>query len=100
MLTHLKIQYFLGLGLSILILLYHFSTRIVLGFNESLKNFEFQRSFPYLFAVIAVYYLIKLRNNRNKSYDEFIENSPGRKIDTSAIRYGVGHGFHKKNKSE
>lgn len=100
MLTHLQIQYALGLGLAVLVLLYHFFTRIVPGFDAPWKNFEFPRALPYVFTIIAIAYLKKLRDNRNKSYAEFIENSPGITVDTSDISYGIGHGFSEKDQSK
>ena len=98
MLTHLKIQFALGVGLGFLVFTYHFIVRVVPGFSSSLANFDFGRSLPYILLLAAIMYLYWLRNNRNKSYLEFLKNSPGKDIDTIGIDYGVGHGFsHKKS---
>jgi hypothetical protein len=91
MLTHLKIQYALGLGIGTLFLLYHFTLRVLPGMHEPIGNFEFSRSLPYLSATAAVVLLWLLRANRIKSYTEFLQNSPGVDVDTSGIQYGIGH---------
>lgn len=97
MIKHLAIQYALAFGLAAIVLLYHFSVRVLPGIGLSWYNFEFERFLPYLFTIVAVIYLFILRKNRNKSYEEFLKNSPGIEVDTSGIEYGIGHGF-KSNK--
>lgn len=91
MLTHLKIQYWLGLGIALLFTLYHFVTRVLPGIHESFDHFEFPRALPYLFILGALGFLWKLRKNRIGSYNEFMTNSPGVQIDTTGITYGIGH---------
>ncbi|MDD5327476.1 MAG: hypothetical protein PHY02_06640 [Phycisphaerae bacterium] len=95
MITHIKIQYALGVGIGLLVVLYHFFTRVVPGFSSSWDNFELQHSLPYILFVVSIIYLLHLRKQRNKSYSEFLKNSPGKDIDTSGIKYGIGHGFKK-----
>jgi len=92
MLTHLKIQFALGVGLCGIVLLYHFFTRVVPGFGASFQNFDPVRSLPYLVLFVSFFFIKWIRNNRRKSYSEFLENSPGIKMDTTGILYGVGHG--------
>lgn len=99
MLTHLQIQYALGLGLGALVLLYHFFDRVFPGFGAPIHNFDPVRGLPYILVIAATIYLYRLRNKRNKSYREFLENSPGIDVDTEGINYGVGHGF-KTNKKD
>lgn len=91
MLTHLRIQYFLGIGIGTLVLLYHFFTRVLPGFGAPLSHLEPQRSLPYLVLLGSVVLLVILRNNRMGAYKEFLKNSPGIEIDTKGIDYGVGH---------
>lgn len=95
MITHLRIQQALGVGLSGLILLYHFLTRVWPGFSLPLSMFEPVRALPYVVAVAAIIYGVFLRKDRDKAYAEFIENSPGIDVDTQAVKYGTGHGFGK-----
>lgn len=99
MLTHLRIQYALGIGLGTLVLLYHFIDRVLPGFGAPANNFDSARSLPYILVIGATIYLYRLRNIRNKSYSEFLANSPGIDVDTVGINYGVGHGF-KTNKKK
>ncbi len=93
MLTHLKIQYALGLGLGGIVLLYHFITRVSPGFDLPISCFDPIRSLPYALVLVSLIYLSFLRKNRNMSYEEFLKNSPGIDIDTKGIQYGVGHGY-------
>jgi hypothetical protein len=91
MLTHLKIQYALAIGIAGLFISYHFALRILPGIHQPLQNFEFTRSLPYLIVILAVVFLIRLRRNRILSYQEFLKNSPGIEVNTGGIEYGVGH---------
>lgn len=91
MLTHLKIQWYLGLIIAILFLIYHFISRVLPGIHESVSNFEPFRALPYIVTVVCTLLLAKLRSNRQQSYAEFMQNSPGIEVDTTDITYGVGH---------
>jgi hypothetical protein len=91
MLTHLKIQYFLGMAIGTLFLVYHFMLRVLPGIHEPIRNFEFIRSLPYVLTFAAIAFLWWLRDNRIESYKEFLDNSPGINVDTTGIAYGVGH---------
>jgi hypothetical protein len=91
MLTHLTIQYYLGVGIGALFLIYHFTSRVWPGIHEPLRNFEFSRGLPYLFVLCSLVFLWLLRSNRIESYREFLSNSPGIAVDTAGIAYGVGH---------
>jgi hypothetical protein len=96
MIAHLRIQYFLGMGIATLVVAYHFLTRVWPGFGESMNSFEPTRTLPYVVGIVGICYLWRLRNQRNKSYTEFLKNSPGVQVDTKGIEYGVGHG-HREN---
>jgi len=91
MLTHLKIQYALGVAVGILFLLFHLYTRVLPGFGTAWSNFEFMRSLPYFALAASVIFLALLRKNRLSSYAEFLRNSPGVDVETTGIVYGVGH---------
>jgi len=91
MLTHLKIQYWLGLGIALLFTLYHFVTRVLPAIHEPVWNFEFPRALPYLFILLSFGLLRMLRKNRIESYKELLRNSPGITVKTTGITYGVGH---------
>ncbi len=94
MLTHLKIQFHLGLTIALLFIFYHFFTRVSPGFSESFTEFDYIRAIPYFFICFAYFYLCRLNKNKNESYQEFLKNSPGKDIDVSDIDYGIGHGHN------
>ena len=95
MITHLRIQVMLGVAIGVLVLLFHFTTRIEPGLTAPWENFEFQRSFPYLTFGILMAYLVFLRKQLTRKYEEILSNSSGRQVDTSGVSYGEGHGFKK-----
>jgi hypothetical protein len=91
MITHLKIQYALGLGIATLFIFYHFRGRVLPGIHGPAGNFELSRSLPYLAATAWAIFLWFLRKNRIDSYQQFLENSPGTDVETAGIKYGIGH---------
>ena len=97
MLTHLQIQYRLAVGIGLIVLLYHFFNRVTPGFNSSWSNFDLIRSFPYLIVIISIVHLANFKRQRDKSYQEFICNSPGKEMKSNDIQYGTGHGFSQKS---
>ena len=95
MITHLNIQVFLAFGIAFIVMFSHFYERVMLGFGLSIANLEPLRAMPYVVVVGLLYPLLRLRGNRNRSYKEFIKNSPGIKIDTTGVTFGEGHGFER-----
>jgi hypothetical protein len=95
MITHLKIQYALGLGIAGLFIVYHFVLRVLPGIHQPIQNFEVTRGLPYLMCLATAAFLVYLRRNRIASYREFLKNSPGITVDTKGIQYGVGHPVEK-----
>ncbi len=93
MITHIRIQFALAVGIALIILIFHFLTRVVPGFSQPISGFDPLRALPYVLFVVGIAYLAKLRKNRNLSYKEFLMNSPGLEVDTTGIEYGPGHGF-------
>ena len=98
MITHLRIQFMLGSGVAVLVMLFHFLTRIRPGVGSSWSTLHLQSTLPYVTAAVMAAYLIGLRAHRNASYAEFIRNSPGKSVETKGIQYGVGHGFPSNSK--
>lgn len=92
MIEHLRIQLALGVGLGLLVLLYHFVDRVMPGFSAPWSNFDPVRTLPYVVVIAAFIYLTKVKKDTNKKYQEFIGNSPGKNVDTKGINYGIGHG--------
>lgn len=95
MITHLRIQLALGIGLSIVVLLFHFFDRVLPGLSLDFSHFDVSRTLPYVIAIAAILYCRNLRKDRDLSYAEFIQNSPGIDVITTGIKYGPGHGFGK-----
>jgi len=93
MIEHLRLQVALGIGLGLIVLIYHFFERVFPGFSAPFTNFEPLRSLPYLLLFAAMVYLIRLKKRCARKYMEFLTNSPGITVDTTGITYGVGHGY-------
>jgi hypothetical protein len=91
MLTHLRIQWHLAVWLAILLVCFHFATRVLPGIGAPWRNFDPERVIPYGTILLSAYLLGKLRTNRRNAYAEFLENSPGRQLNVAGIRYGIGH---------
>lgn len=92
MIEHLRIQQALGLGLSGLVLIYHFLDRVLPGFSAPFANLDPVRAMPYILVVVAFFYLRRLWSHTKEKYKEFLKNSPGIKINTEGVSYGIGHG--------
>jgi hypothetical protein len=93
MISHLKIQYSLAIGLGLIIFLYHISVRVLPGINSPISEFEAARSLPYIVIILSLFYLNNVKKEKDRNYAEFLSNSPGIPIDTNGIQYGSGHGF-------
>lgn len=91
MLTHLRIQWVLGIGVAVFYLCLHFVTQVLPGWGAPWSSFRVQKVLPYLIAVIGGICLLRLRRDRAKAYAEFLENSPGVEVNTEGVEYGVGH---------
>src|ERR1017187_5429083 len=64
MLTHLRIQWGLGIGIATFFLVYHFATQILPGFGGPWSSFKIQRALPYIVAGLCAGFLIWLRRDR------------------------------------
>lgn len=95
MINHLKNQTFLAIGLAALVFAYHFWERIRPGLCLSMDYFEPLRALPYITGVASTIFIVHRQKGRNESYSEFLRESPGKKIDTSSVKYGPGHGHAK-----
>lgn len=89
--TSIKLQFGLGVCVGLMVTLYHFSTRVVPGIDEPLSQFELVRALPYGALVASLVWCVWIWQDRNKSYTEFLINSPGVEVNTDGIAYGVGH---------
>jgi hypothetical protein len=103
MLTHIRIQWYLGVFIGSLILLYHFLTQALETCPFILRPaipFRLELLLPYVTGILIFFWLRHWRNHRIMSYAEFVKNSPGIEVDISGIDYGVGHPIDKGNKSQ
>lgn len=91
MITHIKIQASLGVALGLLVLLFHFATRVWDGLEEPYSALDPVRILPYLSALGVLVYCMRLSTDRDEAYRNFRENSPGVRINTSSVSYGTGH---------
>jgi hypothetical protein len=93
MISHLQIQYSLGVSLAIIMLLLHFVTRVIPGFSAPWSSMDPQRALPYVVSASAAVYLARFAVRKRAGYAEFVDNSPGAAVNTEGITYDVGHGF-------
>ncbi len=94
MLTHIRIQRWLGLSIGAFVLLHHFFNQVIKMLpciSNSNIDARLEVSLPYLAAWVAFFFCKCVRKQRIASYNEFRKNSPGIEIDTSGIKYGIGH---------
>lgn len=91
MITQLRIQSFLGIGIGIIVLIFHLSQRVWVGLGSDLQHFELSRALPYLTAVGALWYCSWLSGDRRAAYQTFLRNSPGIPTCTDGIVFGPGH---------
>ena len=94
MIDHLRIQYALGIGVAVIMLLLHFLTRVLPGVGAPWANFEAVRALPYVVTLGGAVMIALLRKRCSDKYREFLSNSPGADVDTSGVTYGVGHPAH------
>jgi hypothetical protein len=77
MLTHLAIQWWLGLGIAGAVLTFHFFTQVFPGFSSPWEAFKPIRCLPYAAAVAALIMIICLRRNVVRANRAVSTQSPG-----------------------
>lgn len=80
LISHLRIQMFLGVALATLVIIYHFNARIVPGLGSPWTNIEPVRWLPYLCAISAIVWCWFIRRSRQQDYEDFLATSPGVEI--------------------
>lgn len=103
MLTHIRIQWWFGIIIGGIILLYHFFSEVLKVcpyFTTPVVDFRLELTLPYIMVLIVFILTFLVRSNRNKSYENFLNNSPGIEIDASGMIYGVGHPVEKVEKKD
>ena len=94
MLTHIRIQWCLGLGIGVLIFLHHLlseALKMCPYVSSSPAPFRWEVILPYVATVLAFIWACRVRKHRIASYEEFLKNSPGIEIGTTGTKYRVGH---------
>jgi ABC-type multidrug transport system permease subunit len=91
MISYFRVQAGLATAIALLVLMFHFVTRVVPGFSAPWSGFEAARVLPYISAIGAVVVCLVFAADRQRSYANFLSNSPGITVDTSAVTYGTGH---------
>jgi hypothetical protein len=92
LLDQLVLQISMAAVIGLIFLGYHFQVRVIPGFSAPFSNFDWQRALPYVVASAIFWWLCWNWVRLGRKYAEFLEISPGIQIDTTGIRYGVGHG--------
>lgn len=93
MIRHLRIQFALGIGVALLLLVFHFVMRVAPGLRSPWSDFEFFRAMPYVIGLVVALYCWHEKTTRDEEYIAFVRTSPGKHVDTGDIVYGPGHGF-------
>lgn len=93
MIRHLKLQKWLALGIAALVLGIQFNTTMLPVVRNCFSGFQAQNFLPWIAAAVGggVWYL--QHRHSAKKFREFLENSnsPGKRVDTTGIKYGAGH---------
>ena len=101
--THIRIQWWFGLIIGGLVLLYHIFTEVLktcLFTSNPTVPLRLELSLPYIALIVIFIFTLLFRINRIRSYEAFIKNSPGIEVDTKGIDFGVGHPIDKSPKSQ
>jgi hypothetical protein len=91
-LTIFKINLQFTLGLLCVVVIYHFTLRIVPGFHLTWKNshIDYIRLLPYIVQIVFTSVILHLYHRRIKNFHEFKKLSPGRVIATQLV-FDSGH---------
>jgi hypothetical protein len=87
LIRHLKIQDWLAVGLSGLMLVYHFYVRVLPGVCLSVGHFDLIRALPYAAAAFVLWWNWREKAAADRKYQKFKATSPGISIDASGISY-------------
>lgn len=91
MISYFRVQAGLATAIASLVILFHFLTRVLPGVGAPWSSFDPSRLLPYVTALGASIVCYFFAMDRQKSYENFLTNSPGATVDTSEVTYGTGH---------
>jgi hypothetical protein len=80
MVGHFRVHWALGVVVAIIVLSYHFVTRVRPFLGPSWVNFEMQRSLPYIAAIVCTILVWQFRKRANEHYMDLVKRSPGARI--------------------
>lgn len=90
LITHLEIQLWLAVGVAALVLLVHFLTVVwPVWHGEKVGTGITYLPWAATLVGLASWWWFRLKARRR--YNNFLANSPGKKIDTTGIVHGAGH---------
>ena len=75
--SHLTVQRNFGYAIAVLVLMYHFSLRLLPTFQAPVLAHESQRFAPYIVLLLCAVWLENHRRGQRKKQEEFISKSPG-----------------------
>ncbi len=84
--TSLKIQQYFCWAIIIIFMTYHFCRSIVPKIELELLG----KIIPYAILLVGMYFVNRIKNKRIEDYEEFLQNSPGKEIDTTGETFDVG----------
>lgn len=87
LIDHLRIQDWLGIGLALVILAYHFIVRVEPGFHLAQWRVDPLRALPYVVLAAVLFWNVREQRATADKYIKFVQKSPGVPIDTTAISY-------------
>lgn len=96
MISHLKIQLYLGVSVILIFLIFHFDN-VMIEVIADCSKLEVINLLPWAVAIFGTIYSVRASSKNKEKYAEFLRESPGIKVDTSDTSYGIGHGFDGKN---
>ncbi|TNF67266.1 MAG: hypothetical protein EP298_07395 [Gammaproteobacteria bacterium] len=85
MISHLRIQYYLAVGIGIMAVIY----QLFIDLTNGCRNYLF--ILPILVLIIVCCMLYSFKKGKDKRYDEFIKMSPGKTIKSESSNNTVGH---------
>ena len=80
-LDHLAVQAWLAAGVYLLVVGWHFCTRVVPGFRSPWHDLQFSRSLPYVVTLVAGLLLACFIRKQRRSYQALLRDSPGITVD-------------------
>jgi hypothetical protein len=77
MLDHFKVHRVFGVAIGLLILLYHFLTRVVPGFGLPWSDFDPNRAVPYFVSIGVMVWIAWFQKERKNKFNTLLQRSPG-----------------------